>query len=339
MTFSSMNKPVRQNPYNDLISKIGNTLEVGRQKAYQVINDVLITTYWEIGRLVIEFEQKGKIKAEYGSQLLVDLSKDLKLKYGKGFSRSNLTYMRRLYLKYPICETLSHILSWSHYFELLKLENDLARSFYEKQCVEEKWSVRELKRQKNSMLFERLALSKNKKELLLLAEKGQIVDKDTDIIKEPYILEFLGIPENHQYSEKELEQKIIDNLQMFLLELGKGFTFVKRQFRLTLNNRHFYVDLVFYHRVLRCFVLIDLKIGEVDHSDIGQMNMYLNYFKEEENTNGDTEPIGLILSAEKEHISVKYALGGISNKLFVSKYQLFLPKKEELEAEVRKLLK
>jgi len=187
------------------------------------------------------------------------------------------------------------------------------------------------------MVFERMALSKDKKGFLQLAKRGQVIVKDSDIIKEPYVFEFLGISEDCHYSEKELEKNIINNLQMFLLELGKGFAFIKRQFRITLNNRHFYVDLVFYHRILRCFILIDLKIGEVDHSDIGQMNMYLNYFKEEESVKGDNEPIGLILSGEKEHISVKYALGGISNKLFVSKYQLYLPKKEELEKQVRKL--
>ena len=189
------------------------------------------------------------------------------------------------------------------------------------------------------MLFERIALSKEKKEVLEISKNGQIIETAKDIVKEPYVLEFLGIPEDHKYSEKELEQKIIDNLQMFLLELGKGFTFVKRQFRMTLNNRHFYADLVFYHRILKCFVIIDLKLEGVNHGDVGQMNMYLNYFKTEENIEDDNDPIGIILSAEKEHISVEYALGGISNQLFVSKYQLYLPKKEELEEEVKRSVK
>lgn len=326
-----------QKDYKNLIQDIGIVLNEGRKQAYKTVNNILVKTYWEIGKRIVEFEQHGKITSEYGSKLLINLSKELS-PLGKGFSRSNLTYMRLLYIKYPKSETLSHQLSWSHYFELLKVDDDLARSFYEKQCIKEKWSIREFKRQKNSMLFERIALSKDKKGVLEISEKGQIIETAKDIIKEPYVLEFLGIPENHKYSEKELEQKIIDNLQMFLLELGKGFTFVKRQFRMTLNNRHFYADLVFYHRILKCFVIIDLKIGEVDHGDVGQMNMYLNYFKTEENTNDDNEPIGIILSAEKEHISVQYALGGISNKLFVSKYQLYLPKKEELEAEVKRLV-
>ncbi len=326
-----------QKDYKNLIQDIGVILDKGRKQAYKTVNNILVKTYWEIGKRIVEFEQHGKITAEYGSKLLINLSKELS-PLGKGFSRSNLTYMRLLYIKYPKSETLSHQLSWSHYFELLKVDDDLARSFYEKQCIKENWSIRELKRQKNSMLFERIALSKDKKGVLEISGKGQIIETAKDIIKEPYVLEFLGIPEDHKYSEKELEQKIIDNLQMFLLELGKGFTFVKRQFRMTLNNRHYYADLVFYHRILKCFVIIDLKIGEVDHGDVGQMNMYLNYFKTEENADDDNEPIGIILSAEKEHISVQYALGGISNKLFVSKYQLYLPKKEELEAEVEKLM-
>lgn len=332
-----MTKLSSQKGYKNLIQDIGVILDEGRKQAYKTVNNILVKTYWEIGKRIVKFEQHGKITSEYGSKLLINLSKELS-PLGKGFSRSNLTYMRLLYIKYPKSETLSHQLSWSHYFELLKVDDDLARMFYEKQCIKEKWSIRELKRQKNSMLFERIALSKDKKRVLEMGAEGQIIETAKDIIKEPYVLEFLGIPEDHKYSEKELEQKIIDNLQMFLLELGKGFTFVKRQFRMTLSNRHYYADLVFYHRILKCFVIIDLKIGEVDHGDVGQMNMYLNYFKTEENTNDDNEPIGIILSAEKEHISVQYALGGISNKLFVSKYQLYLPKKEELEEEVKRLV-
>jgi len=246
--------------------------------------------------------------------------------------------MRLLYLEYQKSQTLSDQLAWSHYVELLMIDSNLERSFYEKQCVKENWSVRELKRQKNSALFERIAFSKDKKEILELAQKGHIIKKAEDLVKDPYVLEFLGISEDYKYSEKELEKKIIDNLQKFLLELGKGFTFVSRQFRMTLGNRHYYVDLVFYHRILKCFVLMDLKIGRVTHADIGQMNMYINYFKKEEMTQEDNEPIGIILTKEKDRVVVEYALGGISNKLFVSKYKLYLPTKEELEKEVKKLL-
>ena len=328
----------KEGDYNTLISSIGMLLEKARKRVYSQINQILVKTYWNIGKQIIEYEQKGKEKAEYGSKLLDNLSKDLRLRYGKGFSRSNIIYMRLFYIKYSKSETLSHQLSWSHYFELLKVEDDLERSFYEKQCIKENWSVRELKRQKNSALFERIALSKDKKGVLELAKKGLLIEKATDAVKDPYVLEFLGIPEDYKYSEKELEQRIIDNLQKFLLELGRGFTFVSRQFRMTLGNKHYYADLVFYHRILKCFVLIDLKIDEVTHSDIGQMNMYLNYFKKEEITKEDNEPIGIILTKEKDRVVVEYALGGISNKLFVSKYKLYLPTKEELEKEVKKLL-
>ena len=246
--------------------------------------------------------------------------------------------MRLLYLRYPKSETLSHQLSWSHYFELLKIESDLERSFYLQQSIKENWSVRELKRNKTSALFQRLALSRNKKGILSLAQKGQVIKKDSDIIKDPYVLEFLNIPEQKKYTEKQLEQKIIDNLQLFLLELGKGFAFIGRQYRITLNNKHYYIDLVFYHRILKCFVLFDLKINEVEHYDIGQMNMYLNYFRTELNVQGDKPPIGILLATEKEDVMVEYAIGGITNKIFVSKYQLYLPDKKLLQRRVKDIL-
>ena len=324
--------------YSLLINNIGKILEQGRKHAYSSINTILIGTYWEIGKRIVEYEQEGRKKAEYGTSLLGKLSKDLKLKHGKGFSKSNVYLMRQFYLKYSTFQTVSGKLSWSHYSELLSIEEDLSRQFYENQCLKENWSVRELKRQINSALFHRVALSKDKKAVMGISKNGLIIEKARDVIKDPYVLEFLNIPENYKYSEMELEQKIIDNLQMFLLELGRGFTFVKRQFRITLDNNNYYIDLVFYHRILKCFVLIDLKIGKVNHTDIGQMNMYLNYFKEEENSSNDNEPIGIILSAEKNHFLVKYALGGISNKLFVSRYKLYLPDKKQLELQLKRLL-
>lgn len=325
--------------YKNLVQDIGIILEEGRKHVYKEINNVLVKTYWGIGRRIVEFEQDGKSTAEYGTELLDKLAQDLKSKFGKGFSRRNVLDMRRFYVKYPKWQTVSAELSWSHYVQLVGIDDDLARGFYEKQCIQEKWSIRELSRQKNSSLFERLALNKNKKEIIEISKKGQLIQQAKDVIKEPYILEFLGIPENYKYSEKDLEQKIIDNLQMFLLELGKGFTFVKRQFRISFRENHFYVDLVFYHRVLKCFVLIDLKINEVKHTDIGQMNMYLNYFAKEENVKNDNPPIGIILGKDKDELKIEYALGGISNKLFVSKYQLYLPKKGELENELKKFVK
>ncbi len=294
--------------------------------------------YWEVGKRIVEFEQSTNSVLEYGSGTFERLASDLRLKYGKGFSRSNVIYMRVFYLKYPKSQTLSDQLSWSHYVELLMVENDLERSFYEKQCLAEKWSVRELKRQKSSALFERIALSRKGKDVLEMSKQGQIIKKPEDIIKDPYVLEFLNLPETENYSEKELEQKVIDNLQKFILELGKGFTFVACQYRISLGNRHYYVDLVFYHRILKCFVLIDLKINSVTHADIGQMNMYLNYFKKEEGSLGDNEPLGIILTKEKDKVVVEYALGGLSNKLFVSKYKLYLPDKKELEDKLKKVL-
>lgn len=229
-------------------------------------------------------------------------------------------------------------LTWTHYAELLGVSDDYARGFYEKQAVNENWSVRELKRQINSSLFERLALSQDKNGVLKLAQKGLIISEPKDIVKDPYVLEFLQIPEEYRMTESKLEHKIIDNLQTFLLELGKGFSFVGRQYRLTIDNDHYYVDLVFYHRILKCFVLIDLKTKRVKHQDIGQMNMYLNYFKAEENTEGDNSPIGIVLGADKNDILVEYAIGGISNNIFISKYQLYLPDKKLLEQKVKELI-
>ncbi|MDP1695039.1 MAG: PDDEXK nuclease domain-containing protein [Candidatus Woesearchaeota archaeon] len=325
-------------PYIHLISAIGHILEEGRRKALQFVNRILVKTYWEIGKQIVEFEQQGGEKAEYGSRLLERLTQDLKTKYGRGFNIRNLYLMRQFYLSYKNLQTLSAELSWSHYIELIGIEDDLARRFYEKQCVHEGWSVRELKRQINTALFHRIALSKDKKGVLNLAQKGQLVETTKDILKDPYIFEFLQIPEGYRCSEKELEQKIINNLQMFLLELGKGFTFVGRQHRITLDNIHFYVDLVFYHRILKCFVLIDLKLGKVTHQDIGQMNMYLSYFKKEESGQDDNHPIGIILGTEKDTFSIEYALGGITNQLFVSKYKLYLPDKKALQQQLQNLL-
>lgn len=246
--------------------------------------------------------------------------------------------MRQFYLKYQIFQSVTGKLTWTHYAELLGVSYDFARGFYEKQAGNDNWSVRELKRQINSSLFERLALSQDKSGVLKLSEKGLIIAQPKDIVKDPYILEFLQISEEYRMSESKLEQKIIDNLQTFLLELGKVFSFVGRQYRITLDNDHYYVDLVFYHRILKCFVLIDLKTKHVKHQDVGQMNMYLNYFKPEENTKGDNPPIGIVLGADKNDILVEYAIGGISNNIFVSKYQIYLPDRKILEQKVKEIM-
>ena len=323
--------------YQALIVSITDCLSQGQTQAAKQVNTVLLGTYWQIGRQIVEFEQNGQDRAEYGSRLLQSLTKDLKTQLGKGFSRSNLQYMRLLYLTYPKCQTLSGKLSWSHYIELLAISDDLARSFYEQQCINENWSVRELKRQKNAALFERVALSKDRAEILALAQQGQCFDDAQDIVKDPYVFEFLELPERN-YKETELEQHLIEKLEQFLLELGKGFAFIGQQYRITLNNTHFYIDLVFYHRILKCFVLIDLKTRAVNHHDIGQMNLYLNYFRAEENVEDDNEPIGIVLARDKDEILVEYATGSISNQLFVSRYQLYLPDKAELQQELQRIL-
>jgi len=325
-------------PYEQLKTQIGELLRKGREQAGRAVNAILVQTYWQIGQHIVEYEQKGNVKAEYGSELLDRLSKDLTAEFGKGFSRSNLFQIRQFYLKFPKIQTLSVQLSWSHYVEIMKADSELEISFYAKQCEKENWSVRELKRQMKSMLFHRLALSKDKTGVLEIAQKGSEVEKAEDLIRDPYVFEFLGIQPKEQYLEGELEQRLIQNLELFLLELGKGFAFVGRQYKISLANRHFYVDLVFYHRILKCFVLIDLKRGEIDHADIGQMNMYLNYFAREENVEGDNPPIGIVLGAYKDHILVEYATQNITNQLFVSKYQLYLPDKKQLQEQLERLL-
>lgn len=331
-------KPQAKEIYQKLVNIIGDVVEVSRKRAFQAVNTELLKANWEVGKSIVEYEQDGNEKAEYGSSLLANLSKDLKDRFGKGFSKSNIYMMRLFYLKYPIFQTVSGKLTWSHYAELLGVSDEHAQGFYEKQAEAERWSVRELKRQISSSLFERLALSQDKAGVLNLSKQGQIISKPDDIVKDPYVLEFLQIPIEHRMTENKLEQRIIDKLQVFLLELGKGFSFVGRQYRLTLANEHYYVDLVFYHRILKCFVLIDLKVRPIKHQDIGQMNLYLNYFEAEENTDGDKPPFGIVLGADKNDILVEYATGGISNNIFVSKYQLHLPNKKVLQQKVREMI-
>ncbi len=329
---------IKKSVYNKLIVQIGELLQMGRQKATHSVNTILVQTYWKIGKYIVEFEQNGNQRAEYGTQLFERLSKDLTALYGKGFGRSNLLYMRKLYLNFQISGTLSHKLTWSHYYEILKADLDLEIQFYVKQTEIENWSVRELKRQMKSSLFERLALSKDKEGVLKLSKKGNIIENPEDLIKDPFVLEFLNIPQHHAFVESELEEQIISHLQQFIMELGKGFAFIGRQYHMSIGGKHFYLDLLFYHRILKCFVLIDLKRGEIDHLDVGQMNLYLNYFKKEESSEGDNEPIGIILGKHKNHILVEYATDNISNKVLLSKYQLYLPNKEQLKQQISKLI-
>lgn len=330
-----------------LADRIVRVIEESRLALAISINETMKTTYWRIGQHIVEFEQQGNARAKYGTSLLANLSKILRAKVGRGYSRPNLNNMRKFYLMYPnfqtsdksnsICQ-ISDKLTWSHICELLTIDDPLERQFYEKECVAEGWTADALHRQKESGLFMRLALSKDKEGVLLLANKGQQLQTPEDVVKNTYTLEFLGLEEKKLYRESDLEKRLIDNMQMFLLELGKGFTFVKRQYGLTINNTHYHIDLVFYHRILRCFVLIDLKRGAVKHKDIGQMNMYLGYFAKEENVEGDNPPIGIIMSHYKDELMVEYATYGMDSNLFVSKYELYLPNKEELRKMVNTIL-
>lgn len=323
--------PLADSELNNLVDNIVCLVNEAKGKLAQTVNVALVVTYWNIGKYIVEFEQQGNVKAKYGTSLLTSLSKLLRSKLGKGYSRPNLNNMRKFYLLYPICQTVSDKLSWSHICELITIDDELERSFYEKECIASHWNVRSLRRQIDSALFLRLALSKDKEGVLQLAQKGVVIQQPKDIIKDTYTLEFLGLPDKKFYSEKDLEQRLVDNLQVFLLELGKGFTFVGRQYSLTINNIHYHIDLVFYHRILKCFVLIDLKKGAVKHKDIGQMNMYMGYFAKEENSFDDNPPIGIILSRNKDELMVEYATYGMDSQLFISKYELYLPNKEELK--------
>lgn len=337
-----------------LADKIVQVIEAGKQTLAISINETIKATYWKIGRHIVEFEQQGNARAKYGTAMLSNLARLLRARVGRGYSHPNLNNMRKFYLMYPNfqtsgksapifqtsekCKALAYKLTWSHICELLTIDDALEREFYERECVAQGWTVDTLHRQKESGLFMRLALSKDKEGVLQLAHEGQQVQKPEDVVKNTYTLEFLGIEDKIRYKESDLEKKLIDNMQMFLLELGKGFTFVKRQYGLTINNVHYHIDLVFYHRILRCFVLIDIKRGAVKHKDIGQMNMYLGYFAKEENVEGDNPPIGIIMSHYKDELMVEYATYGMDSNLFVSKYELFLPNKEELRKMVRSII-
>jgi predicted nuclease of restriction endonuclease-like (RecB) superfamily len=325
--------------YNKLVSDIGTLLNKGRKQMAIAVNTSMVQTYWSIGKHIVEFEQKGNERAEYGSNLINRLSRDLTERYGKGFGKSNLLYIRKFYLTFPKSGTVSHLLTWSHFYEILKKDDPMEISFYVKQCEIEGWSVRELKRQMQSMLFHRLALSKDKEQVLKLAEEGQQVQKPEDILRDPYVFDFVGLPEITNYSEKDLEDGLLQQFEMFLLELGKGFAFIGRQQRISLAGRHYYVDLVFYHRILKCFVLIDLKRGTIQHEDIGQMNLYINYYKSEMNVEGDNPPIGIVLGADADRLTMQYAMEGISNQLFAAKYQLYLPSREDLQNQLDRIIR
>jgi len=314
------------------IIEIKEILNKARNQVYKKINNIMTTTYFEIGKRIVEQEQKGKTRAEYGKSLLKTLSSELTKEFGKGFSVRNLEQMRKFYLVFQKTKTVSakFELSWSHYIFLSRIENEDERNFYEIESIKNNWSLRELKRQFDTALFERVALSKNKQEIKTLSQKGQVIESPKDLIKDPYILEFVGLEEKSSFSENELEQKLIDKIENFLLELGRGFTFVARQKRFTFDEEHFRVDLVFYNRFLKCFVLIDLKIGKLKHQDLGQMMMYVNYFDRYEKTEDENPTIGIILCKDKNDTLIELTLPK-DTQIFASRYQTILPNKEELK--------
>lgn len=317
----------------DIYEEIRGLLKSARENIVSTINSTMAKTYFLIGKRIVEEEQNGEKRAEYGKKLIKELSKKLTKEFGKGFSERNLEQMRKFYLAYSIPQTLSaeFRLSWSHYLILMRMENLDERNFYEIEAVENNWSLRELRRQIDSALYERLVLSRDKEKVKSLALKGQIIEKPEDVVKDPYILEFLGLEEQNSYSENRLETEIINNLEKFLLELGKGFTFVGRQVRFTFDEKHFRVDLVFYNRLLKCFVLIDLKIGEVTHQDLGQMQMYVNYYDRYVKLDDENKTIGIIICRDKNDTLVKMTLPEDNQQIFASRYMTVLPSKEEFK--------
>ena len=347
-----------------LFQQVVELLQNARHQVLRTVNSTMVCTYFEIGRMIVEEEQSGKDRAEYGKKILKGLSEELKKEFGKGFSTDNLENMRKFYLAYSISESLTRILqitnspslmtnsesvkleeiqttktqslisffklTWTHYVFLMRIEDEKERRFYEIESEKYNWSVRELKRQYDSALYTRLVLSRDKEGVLKLSEQGQIIEKPKDIIKDPYILEFLGLPELHQYSESELEEEIINKLENFLLELGHGFTFVARQQRITFDDKHFRIDLVFYNRILKSFVLIDLKIGELKHQDLGQIQMYVNYYDRQMRLEDENKTIGIVLCQNKSDLVVEYTLPENNEQIFASKYKTVLPSKEDL---------
>lgn len=326
----------------DLIESIKSIILLSRKRVMYNVNQGLIKTYWNIGKEISNNEKQNKVDLQSSRQIILFLSKQLTNELGKGFSRSNLFNMRKFYRTYPDVQTLSGQLSWSHICEFLSIEDDKKRSFYENETISSNWSIRELKRQIDSSLYERLLLSSgknNKEKILELSKKGQTLEKPEDVVKNPYVFEFLGLPEQKPILEKELEKCLIRQIEDFLLELGRGFMFVGSQQRVTINNTHHYVDMVFYNKILKSYILIDLKTSKLKISDGGQLNTYLNYYKTEINDENDNPPIGIVLCAEKDEIAAEYILGGFENNVFASKYTYVLPDKEQLINEMENVLK
>lgn len=331
-----MGKGVISKPLDVAYQNIRQILEDARKTAYTAVNFAMVQAYWNIGRLIVEEDQRGKTRAGYGEYLLKELSARLTNDFGKGFDESNLRNIRKFYTVFPIRDAVRHELSWTHYRLLLKVEKHDVRQFYINECIQNNWSTRQLERQINSFYYERLLSSKNKNKVRAEIQKLESELSPHDVIKDPYVLEFLGLRENRDYLERELEQGLIDKLHDFLLELGKGFSFVARQKRITIDGDHFYIDLVFYNYILKCFVLIDLKVGKLIHQDIGQMDFYVRYFEKEIKPAEDNPTIGLILCAEKNEAMARYTLLEKNKNIFASKYKLYLPTEKELKEELQR---
>ncbi|MDW7727061.1 MAG: PDDEXK nuclease domain-containing protein [Candidatus Methanoperedens sp.] len=323
---------------NELYRNISDILQTARQNAYHAVNFVMVEAYWNIGKLVVEEEQQGKQRADYGTHLIKNLSARLNADFGKGFSVQSLWNMRLFYLKFPILSALRRELTWTHYKMLLRVENENALSYYIHEAAQQNWSVRALERQINSLYYERLLTSRNKAPVIeeMQEKTANLVQTPHDFIKDPYVLEFLGMPDSSHFRESDMEQAIIDNLKDFILELGKGFAFVARQKRITTETSDFYIDLVFYNYILKCFVIIDLKTGKLTHQDIGQMDMYVRLFEDRMRTEGDNPTIGLLLCTQKDEVIARYSVLKESKQLFASKYRLILPTEEELKVELER---
>jgi len=324
-----MNKEIsNDNEINNLYNDIKVLIENSRNRVYKTINVEMINLYWNIGKMIVD-KQYGNKKAKYKEYLIKQLSIKLTKQFGKGFSTTNLKNMRMFYCLFPISQTLSDQLSWSHYLELIKIKEDYKRDFYIHECINSNWDVRELQRQRTTLLYERLIILKDKSKLLELSNEGHKIQEGKDIIKDPFVLEFLNIKENTNYLETDLEKNILKHLREFLLELGKGFTFVGNQVRITIDIEHYYPDLVFYNRILKCFVIIDLKIGKVTHKDIGQMQMYVNYYDREIKSETENKTIGILLSTDKNETVVKYTLPEDNKTIFSSEFRLTIPSEKE----------
>ena len=324
-----------------IVNEIKEVLEKARSNVAITVNRELLVSYWKIGEIIVRYEQNEQIRAAYGTKTLKQLARELSKEFGKGFSVSNLQFMRRFYNEYSIQQTASVKLSWSHYCELLSISDSNKRAFYEKEAINSNWSVRELKRQISTSLYERVLLSKgemNKQEVLNLASKGIEMTQPSDIIKDPYVFEFLGIPEDKPMQESDLQRALVNQIEKFLLELGRGFMFVGVQQRITINNTHYYADMVFYNKPLKAYVIVELKTTKLLPEAVGQLNMYLNYYENEVNDEDDNKPIGIILCTDKDSVAAEYALGGLSNNIFASKYTYYIPDKERLIAEVEKVI-